>query len=387
MKDLYLRIAVFCFLFASSISQNTYAQCSCSGGTQASSISYEQKLNVTNSASSTISFPQFNPSTGTLGCVLFQDTISGVTNTTIQNSGSTKTLFQFLLTVANTIAGPGVSIVETFNQNYGPDSLAASQSITYGPDSLFKNVRDTSYANDTTGYQGTGTVNYTYTLNGGLTALAGGLNYNAQIITNYWGSFKLTYYYCDPSGNKKHCRNFTATKGNGCVNLNWNCDSSDAHSNCEIDYSKDGNQFNSIGSTHSPQQMLADTAQYHYTYNTTSTDKNKIYFRIKFTDSTGNITYSPVRWVNLSAQGIAGCNVYPNPARSTTVVEFDQMLTGTYLVELVTGTGTTVQRNVMSLSNSNQMTLDVSKLNKGLYFLHIKDQSSSQEIVTRVLVQ
>jgi hypothetical protein len=368
------------------LQQKALAQCSCSGNTAPSSVSYLEKITTTNAGSTTISFPQFNPSIGTLGCVLFQDTISGVTNTTIQNSGSNANEFQFLLTVANGMTGPGVSLTETFTQNFGPDSLAPNASITYGPDSLFTNVKDSSYAGDTAGYQGSGSVNYTYSLNGGLTALSGGLNYNSQIITNYWGSFRLIYYYCQANNN--HCMHFTATKGNGCVNLQWQSSYETNGVNYQIQCGKNENAYNSCGQLESSvDSTTQDTASYQYKYNLTSADQNTIYFRIKRTDAQGNVSYSPIRWIDLNAQGIAGCNVYPNPAHVSTTVEFEQMLTGKYLVELLNGTGTCVQKSEVSLFSSNQISLNVGNLTKGLYFLHIKDESSSQEVVTKVLVQ
>jgi len=385
MKQFYILLAVLCTL-SISVSENLSAQCSCAGGASANTISYVQKINTTNAAASTISFPRFDPSTGALGCVLFQDTISGVTNTTIQNSGSTTTPFQFQLTVINGITGSGVSLNEISVANYGPTSLDAGASVTYGPDSLFKNVKDSSYASDTAGYQGKGSVDFTYTLGGGLKAIAGGLNYNAQIITNYWGSFRLTYFYCqDPSKNNGHCINFKATKGTGCVNLQWESSHLPKNCNYEIDYSKDGNHFSSAG--HTSSQSGADTSSYQYKYNLSQSDKHKLYFRIKCTDTAGNVTYSPARWVNLDAEGIGGCNVYPNPARSSATVEFDEMLTGKYLLELSNGSGFCVQRKEVTLAGNNQMTIDVSTLRRGLYFLRMRDQSSNQQVVTKLMVQ
>jgi type IX secretion system substrate protein len=383
MKNFYLRFTIFCILFSGAL--GSYAQCSCSGGTAPNTVSYLQKLNTTNAASSTISFPQFDPSLGTLVCVTLQDTISGVTNTTIENSGSQKSLFSFLLTVANGINAPGISVTETFNKNYGPDSLAAGAGISYGPDSLFKNVKDSTCAKDTSGYQGKGSVNCIYTLNGGLTALAGGLNYNAQIVTNYWGSFRLTYNYCQAANN--HCMHFKATKSKTSANLQWQCANEQKDVNYEIQCGKNGYQFSTVGHTPCATDGLLDTVSYQYQYTLAQTDKDKLYFRIKRTDSVGNVTYSPVRWVNLDVQGIAGCNIYPNPARSSVVVEFDQMLTGNFSVELVNGTGSCVQRSNLILSNNNQMNLNVSGLKKGLYMVFIKDPEHNQQIVSKVVVQ
>jgi len=393
MKNFYMQIAVSCIFAGSMLPKTMVGQCSCAAGITPNSLTYAQTLPMTNAVSSTISFPRFDPSLGTLTCIKFEDTISGATNSIIQNSGSTKTLFQFLLTVANTIAAPGVSITQTFKRDYGPDSLAPGGQITFGPDSLFKNTPDSTYATDTTGWQGNGNISLTYTLSGGLVAIAGGLNYNAQIITNYWGNFRLTYYYCSSSAqsSQKHCSGLTATKGsgNGSVDLKWTCDPSSTGSNSsfEVSCSKSGNQFAPIGNCQSPSQVSQNTATYSYTYNCQPEDKNKIYFQVKYTDSAGDVNYCPTRWVDLSKQGIGGCNMYPNPARSSCIAEFDEMLTGDYRLELINGTGSCVQRKAVSLQASNQMNVDVSGLRKGLYFLHLTDNSTHQQIVCKVVVQ
>src|ERR1700722_17493981 len=101
MKKIYLLYAIFCILTGFISANTTFGQCSCAAGITPNSVTYLQTLKSTNAASSTISFPQFDPSLGTLTCVKFEDTISGVTSSIIQNSGSTTTLFSFLLTVAN----------------------------------------------------------------------------------------------------------------------------------------------------------------------------------------------------------------------------------------------------------------------------------------------
>lgn len=385
MKNFYLRFAVLCILFLFYGIGGSYAQCLCSGGTAPNTVSYVQKLNTTNAASSTISFPQFDPSLGTLLCVTLEDTISGVTNTIIQNSGSQKSLFSFLLTVANGINSPGISVTEAFSKNYGPDSLAPGASMSYGPDSLFKNIKDSTCAKDTTGYQGKGYVNCIYTLNGGLTALAGGLNYNGQIITNYSGSFRLTYHYCQSTNSQ--CHNFIATKSTGSVNLQWQCGNEQTNVNYQIQCAKNSYQFATIGNIPCSGDGAVNNVTYQYKYALDQTDRSQLCFRVKRTDSAGNVSYCPTRTVNLDVQGIEGCNIYPNPARNTAVVEFDQMLTGNFSVELVNGSGSCVQRGNVTLSNNNQMNLNVSGLKKGLYMVFIKDPAHRQQVCSKIVVQ
>jgi len=101
------------------------AQCLCSGGVAPNTVTYLDTISPTNASSSSFSFPKFDPSIGTLGCVGLNDTISGITTTTVWNLASSKTEYQFLLTVANNISGPGISVTDAYTTPYGPDSLNA----------------------------------------------------------------------------------------------------------------------------------------------------------------------------------------------------------------------------------------------------------------------
>jgi hypothetical protein len=387
MKNIYLRLSVFCSFSFFLPAAASYGQCSCSGNISPNSVTYLQTISSTNAATSTISFPKFNPSLGTLGCIEFRDTISGASTTVIQNTGSSASDYSFLLTVANSFSAPGVSLTQTFSKNLGPETLSAGQQVTFGPDSLFLNVPDSVYVTDTAGYQGSGNVAFDYTLGGGLVALTGGLNYNSQIVTNYWGKFRLTYYYCSSGNNDPHCHGFTATKGSGCVNLNWTCDTAYKNDSSQILFSQNGYQFQPIGHCGSASGVDGDTASFKYVYNLSSNENNKIYFQIKFTDSTGNTSYSPVRWVDLSALGIAGCNLYPNPAKSLAVVEFDQMLTGTYSVSIMNSSGYCVQQKQVSLNGSNQLSLNLGGIKQGLYIVHLTDNSSHQQVNAKLVIQ
>ena len=93
-------------LFIVNIPRITYGQCNCSASTPATPVSYYASFPQTNAATTTISFPKFNPAIGTLACLSVDDTVTGVTTTSAMNTGSTPTIFKFLLTVADDLEGP-----------------------------------------------------------------------------------------------------------------------------------------------------------------------------------------------------------------------------------------------------------------------------------------
>src|SRR5579871_6129023 len=117
------------------------AQCNCSPTVPATPISYYSSFPATNAASTTVSFPQFNPSIGTLSCLSLSDTVTGVTTTSALNKASSSITYKFQLTVSNDLAGPSgsdIDISNSYNRIYGPTTLARlgfpGDTVTYGPD-------------------------------------------------------------------------------------------------------------------------------------------------------------------------------------------------------------------------------------------------------------
>jgi hypothetical protein len=392
MKNFYLIfIAAFVLIFAIIPSKN-YAQCSCTGGVAPSTTTYLDVLNPTNSPSSTISFPQFDSTKGKLGCVTFKDTISGITTTYVQNLSSTKTLYAFLLTVANDISGPGISVTRDFTSNFGPDSLNAmgdhpGDSITYGPDKIFTNITDSNYTSNTSGYVGTGTVDYTYTLNGGLVSTQGSLNYADQIVTNYWGSFRLTYYWCPLATQDPHYCGFTAYKNGQSVQCDWQVQKDSSNCSYEIECSKNGSKYFMVGQIQS-NNSENDTSSYQFQYPLSGGDQGKLCFRVKRTDSKGDTICTAIKTVNLNEGEKAGCSVYPNPVKSSTMMEFDAAQNSTFMVCLINQSGQIVLKKQVTLSGTNQIKINLTRpLATGVYSLQATDLNKVLQYTCKVFVQ
>jgi type IX secretion system substrate protein len=394
MKKLYTVFFALAILLIANFPLSGFAQCLCSGGLPATAVTYYNVLDTTNASSSTISFPKFDPSIGTLSCVTFIDTISGITTTNVQNTGSTKTLYKFLLTVANNISGPGVNVDDDYTRNYGPDSLNAAgdhpgDSIVYGPDNIFNNVQNTTTASATAPYLGSsGNVNFVYTLNGGLIALAGGLNYNSQIVTNYWGTFSLTYYWCPTLPLAANISNFTAFKNGKYIDLQWQASNEPANISYQIESSKDGSNFQPAGSIPASASDAESTLAYQFKYPLSNADAGKLYFRVKRIDAAGKFSYTTVKIINLDGAGMSGYQVYPNPVSNTVMLEFNDAQTGNFVVSLVNTAGQAIQQKTVTLAGGNQIRMDLNNQPPaGLYYLHAKDQTHNLQYVTKVLIK
>src|SRR5258705_893535 len=126
MKNIYAKT---CLLLFSLILQLYFpvrldAQCLCDGGIPATPITQSITIPPTTSSNLNLSFPQFDPTVGTLSCVRMYDTISAVSYSGARNTNPDTTIFKFLLSVTSEITGPGIDISQDFSKIYGPDTLA-----------------------------------------------------------------------------------------------------------------------------------------------------------------------------------------------------------------------------------------------------------------------
>jgi Secretion system C-terminal sorting domain len=396
MKRVYFSLLAICICMMASYPRIAFAQCTCSGGVPATAIVYNVALPVSSAPTSTVSFPQFNPAIGSLSCLTLQDTMTGVSTTHVQNTGPVKTKFQFLLTVANDIEGPpggGFTEIDPFVKPYGPDSLdmfgTVGDSITYGPDTVFNHNIDHSSTTNTAPYLGLGTVNFTYTINGGLTSLQGGLNYNDQITTTYWGDFTLTYYWCPAVVLATNIVDFTAGPNGNALLFQWTTANELNNTSYEIQISTDGKQFTGIGQTESDPATTGSTAKYQYQYHPNQAALGNLYFRIQQTEADGKISYSKV--IVVSPGGTNGAPIsyqtFPNPATNSLIFQFNNNQTGRYMLELVNTAGQVILQKPMTLTGTSQITLDLSpRPVKGLYYLRTRDLTHNQEYVSKVLI-
>jgi hypothetical protein len=396
MKRVYsLMPAIYVFVMA-GLPRIAAAQCTCSGGAPATAIVYNTVLPVSSAATSSVGFPQFNPAIGTLSCLSLDDTITGVSVTHVTNTGPTKTKFQFLLTVSNDIEGPpggGFSEIDPFVKPYGPDSLDLfgnpGDSITYGPDTIFNQNVNHSHSTNTGPFLGVGSVNFTYTINGGLTSLQGGLNYNDQITTTYWGNFSLTYYWCPTIILATSIENFTASPQGGNLLLQWISTNELNNTTYEIQTSTDGKQFTDVGQTESSPLTAGSTAKYQYQYHPDQAVVGKLYFRIRQTDANGKISYSTILVISPDGQNGAPISyqTFPNPATNSLLFQFNSNQTGRYMLELINTAGQVILQKPVTLTGTSQIRLDLSPQPvKGLYYLRTKDLTHDQEYVSKVLI-
>ena len=392
MKPKFYTLLCALWLIGFSFSaRSASAQCNCSNGDPATPITYYYVLDTTNAPTATISFPKFAPSTGMLTCVVFRDTLTMVTVTEVKNLASQDIEYSFLLSVTNQFTGPGVSFTESAVRTYGPTLLTTTEtpgdSTSYGPDTLFNKKANQRTANSSShvDYLGTtGNVNFVYTLSGGLISQGGGIDFNQRIRSKYWGSFRLTYYWCPQEILPDGMKYFNAYKKDGKINLEWLGLNENNDVKYEVEISTDGKNFQSIRTLQGTGSL---SSLYNIAYSPETGINSNLFFRVKRIEPSKNYSYSPVKLVNFS-EGNLALTTYPNPAISGVRLDFDRAIKGDMEVELINTTGQRIFTKQYTLRNQPSLQVDWStKPAPGLYYVRATDKATRQQFTTRLLIQ
>jgi hypothetical protein len=370
------------------------AQCSCSAGAPPHELKYTVVVNPLVSSSLNVSFPKFNPSLGNLNCVKLEDAISVSSSLGVRNTDTVDKSYRFRLSITTDITGPSLSVNDLQEVTYGPDLLGAygspTDSINYGPDTIYDKNAYSTYSSSVVPYLGTsGNVDFTYSLGGGVVSLAGGLNFSSSIRTVTWGTFTITYYWCDNVILASGIKDFTATKKHDVVNLQWLTTNDESSNNqYEIQVSYDGKSFKSIqqavGNTDAAH---ASSAKHEYQYTPDQPFDRKLYFRIKQVNG-NTVKYSVVRTVDPPSTTGNGIRIFPNPVAQRINMQFDEAINGNVVVEVANQLGQSVYRGNIRLNNSNVAQIILRDTPRaGVYFLRAYATADADRVYsTKLLV-
>jgi hypothetical protein len=404
MKHLYATCGGITFLFIALFSFNTSkAQCNCTGGLPATALSYYVVVPPTQSSNTLFSFPKFDPSIGILSCIRFHDTISVAVTTFVKNTDTTEGHdYVFQTTITDAVSGPRnsgpfnwLAHIRTQNQPYGPVYLEKdtmprypNDSISFGPDTLINNAFNSSVPPDMAPFiGGSGNVDFSTGLSGGVIATFGGVNYTGGILSNAWGRFRLTYYWCPNAVLSINIGNFTAYKKDDNVVMEWLSQNAEFVEGYTVEFSTDGKEFSPI--TVLPGDHKA-SSRYSYRYPAANAGTGYIYVRVKQTDAKGKTSYTAIRTVALSNKMPVKITTYPNPAPSTkgVTLSFDRLINGNYNLQVVSMAGEVILNKNMKLSNTNTIPVEwTSRPAPGIYLAKVVNKADLQQQIVRIVVQ
>lgn len=369
-----------------------HAQCNCSNGDPSTPVLYRYEMPVNNNPINYITFPQFDPSIGTLVCVRLTDTLSGITTTYAENLASSDVVYRFLLSISNNITAPGISHGDSYTAIYGDLTLrhrdSTNSDTTFGPTMFFDRVGETTTRTSGLGaYLGSGNVTIEYQLSGGLISQKGGLNYNSAITTNVWGVFELTYFWC-PSvtlNNQAGILNFTAARSGTNLQIGWIGYQHQPGAEYILEMN-DGRGFQPIRKYGVNQPA---TVNYQLQLPSSEIKSAQVQFRVKRVDPNGQVIYSAIRNVLLGNAGNLSLSVYPNPVKGKSLqLEFDRVLKGRYDIEIINTAGQRVYNGKYELKNQHQLPIELPAIPlQGLYYLRFINQETREVMTTRLMIQ
>jgi hypothetical protein len=337
-----------------------------------------------------VQVPQFNPDLGTLVSIRISALTSTMYGFTLRNADSIAATYALTVGIQDEFSGPALPATysNVTSQSLGNYPLDAGEEITQSPVSILQNHVSTDTVAAVTNFLGTGQVSLKYQAFT-FTNLDGSNNapyyYSAGIASAI--TFSVEYSYQSATILSTDLTAWTAVPfGPGNVQLAWTATDEVAGRQYVVQRGNDGQSFKNIATV----SATADgrTAQYRYLddppLNSDNSAAGSWYYRLLIQDPPGQVTYSPIREVNLDGMP-TGAQIYPNPATGFINLVPDKAYVTDWQVDILSVTGTLIQRNVFM--QSKQMTVNfINRLAAGTYFVRAIDLRGQRSISATFLV-
>ena len=163
---------------------------------------------------------------------------------------------------------------------------------------------------------------------------------------------------------------FTAQPSKNDAICNWQTTHEINTDHFTVERSTDGSHFTAIGSVNAQGNGASATQSYTYTdYNAKQLQYTTLYYRLQSVDKDGSYSYSNTVAVSFTDNTVF--SVLPNPATSRITIKGNNLVS----VHIIDNTGKAVV--IEQANNSNNLTIDISHLAKGLYFVQMKDSKGN----------
>lgn len=173
--------------------------------------------------------------------------------------------------------------------------------------------------------------------------------------------------------------NFTGKAIKGVVELNWSTASELDNREFTIERSADGAIFQSVGTV---EGKGTTTAVSYYAFTDQQPIKGISYYRIKQTDINGKYSYSNTIRISSTGQSAGALRLYPNPAITAVPlkVEYSNFRNQLVTVSIINAAGIVVHRQLVNFGSDSRATLNISRLQRGSYFVSMVSGGQKQTI-------
>lgn len=175
--------------------------------------------------------------------------------------------------------------------------------------------------------------------------------------------------------------NFTVQKVNADVRVKWNTENEINNSHFEIQRSRDGVNFEYVGSVNGNGNSTV-LLSYEFIDRNAMQLSDLWFYRLKQVDTDERFTFSSVAVVKGST--IQPYSVFPNPSRNQFQIRINDNATEGLRYRLFTASGTIVKRGLIT---GNIETVNTYGLSNGIYILEIYDRSGGTKKVRVAVVK
>lgn len=165
---------------------------------------------------------------------------------------------------------------------------------------------------------------------------------------------------------------FTVSKNGDNALLDWVTATEVNNDYFEVEHSSDGEQFNKVDRVYSKNGNSTSVQSYNYVHGNTVKGIN--YYRLKQVDFDGQFEYTDIRSVVFGGAG--NLTVYPNPTSQILNVKVPVGMDENSVIEIVNGVGQVIRTLTEADMSKSILSLNVSDLAIGYYFIQIRDRKS-----------
>ena len=394
LYKLFVFLLLLLFMFAS-----VYAQCP--NGQPAGGTAYDTTILLpAGLVSKEVKFPQFDPQSGMVTCVLLCVTIKGIIDTVaLQNFSSSAQNGSYTYDRTDQVMGPGIGspLTSTANLSFGPFPLTAydgtagagSDFYSKGSDTVLTRVLCANISDSVTiaQFYGTDSVSYDYDVNASAIGIVPGGSSSTLVLSSALVNFHFEYCTCPAAALPLNIYEFSINKlREDKVNLKWSgydYDGDFFSYYYEAEVSTDGNNFSRIDSL--PKNTKSNEP-YKLIYTAVGGESGIYYFRIKQVYSNGYVRYSNIRQVLLEKSASTKFLLYPNPSNGIVGIKFDNSLGGYFKALIYNTQGQmTVKKDIVVAAGSSYM--ELARLVPGVYWLRLTDKKSLESSVNQLLIK
>ncbi len=359
-------------------------------------ITYDTVVVGSGNSFNTFTFPKFDPLMGTLMNVSLRTEITLQYGFELENR-EPMTIPNYRVRVFRddeiTSSTLNPSLFYSFSRNFGPYSLTAGDGVD-GSGTDYRIVPLTYVVNhsiqtytafNTADFMGAGDVSFDYSASSYSTVM-GSVNYQFNPFAKDTIHFSITYNYCPSWFLKADLTSFTATKArDNNIMLQWITQNETPDRIYEVQQSFDGRNFQAIGKKPA-QTNSVGAGSYTYNYNIPpNNDHQQIIFRLKQIEKDGTAKYSPVRTVALDAIEGNDIQLYPNPATTSTRIQFSNQIRSNWRVEMISTSGAIVRRYYFNNTTVGRLE-GLETLPRGIYIIKATD-TKTQVVYEKRLVK